>query len=395
MEKIRRLLNPIRDYAWGSRTALAELTGRAAPTPGPEAELWMGAHPAAPSRVATSDGEVTLREWIARDAVAALGAGVAERFDGELPFLLKVLAAEAPLSLQTHPSARQARAGFDREEAAGVDRDAPTRSYRDPRAKPELVCALGPFDALCGFRPEGEIDAGLAALGAPAEAARAALGQGIGACFEALWRDVEARSALAHAAAAFAREGEGEDWALVRRLCQAYPGDIGVLAPLLLRRHRLDAGEALFLPAGQLHAYLGGVAVEVMANSDNVLRGGLTPKHVDVPELLAALDPSSEAPPRRRPEAQPNGTAVYPTPASAFELAVVRVHEGSPFDADAAHGVEIWLCVEGQARIRGPVAPGAERISRGEAVWVPAAAPPYGLEGAATFYRAGVPAAGR
>ena len=393
MDRIRAMRNPIRDYAWGSTTAIARLQGRPTPSAGPEAELWMGAHPAAPSALDVDGASVSLVDWIARDSVAALGAEAAERFGAELPFLLKVLAADAPLSVQAHPSEAQARAGFAREEAAGLALDAPNRSYRDPHAKPELVCALGPFDALCGFRPADEIDAGLAALGAPARAARDALGQGIAAAFEALWSDAAHYGALAAAAADAAARRSGDDWALVARLAAAHPRDVGVLAPLLLRRFGLAEGEALFLPAGQLHAYLGGVAVEVMASSDNVLRGGLTPKHMDVPELLRALDASTDPPPRRRPQPGPDGAGTYDTPASAFELAVIELSAGQAFRADVAHGVEILLCVAGEARLSGPVAEGAERLAAGASVFVPAAAPAYGLEGEGRVYRARIPRA--
>ncbi|MFQ5418111.1 MAG: mannose-6-phosphate isomerase, class I, partial [Myxococcota bacterium] len=157
MDRVRLLRNPIREYAWGSHTALAELLGAPSPSAQPQAELWMGAHREAPSRVRAGSDEPPLADWIARDAIAVLGPEVARHFGGELPFLLKILAAARPLSLQTHPDAQQARKGFERENAAGVAAGAPNRSFRDPNPKPELVCALTQFTALCGFRPIDDI----------------------------------------------------------------------------------------------------------------------------------------------------------------------------------------------------------------------------------------------
>ncbi|MHC4473979.1 MAG: mannose-6-phosphate isomerase, class I, partial [Planctomycetota bacterium] len=168
MDRIRRLRNPIRDYAWGSKTALAQMQGRPSPTASPEAELWMGAHPLFPSEVEVDSGWLPLSEWIRRDPAALLGEETVRRFGGKLPFLFKVLAAERALSIQAHPDAEQARAGFERENAAGLALEDPRRNYRDANPKPELICALTRFVALCGFRPTQEIAADLDALGVPA-----------------------------------------------------------------------------------------------------------------------------------------------------------------------------------------------------------------------------------
>ena len=164
---IALLENPIQEYAWGSRTAIAELLGRSTPAPRPQAEMWMGAHPRAPSRVRLDGRRLSLIEWIERNPDEVLGAAVRERFAGRLPFLFKVLAVERPLSIQAHPDARQAREGFAREEELGIVRDAPERCYRDRSHKPELICALTPFRALRGFRSVAQIRALLDALDAP------------------------------------------------------------------------------------------------------------------------------------------------------------------------------------------------------------------------------------
>jgi mannose-6-phosphate isomerase len=396
MHRIRRLRNPIRDYAWGSRTALAELSGRPHPTARPEAELWMGAHPAAPSHVWDGTDWVPLTEWIRRDPAAVLGPEVARGFGGELPFLFKVLAVARALSVQAHPDAAQARAGFEREERAGIPRGDPGRVYRDPNPKPELICALTRFTALCGFRDTAEIARGLEGLGLPelsdtAHVLRAAPGRE-GLC-RALRSVLEAPAELAAAAAAAAqrRAGDAPEYRCAAELGRQHPGDPGLLAPLWLQSIELSPGQALFLPAGELHTYLEGTAVEILANSDNVLRGGLTEKPVDVPELIAILTYRSEPVPRIEPRPEGPGLRIYPTPAREFELGLISVAHDAPHAGRARHPVEILLCTRGAAVIEGAVAPAAERLSRGDAVLVPAAAGAYGLRGDATVYRASVP----
>ncbi len=394
-----RLRNPIRNYAWGSRTALAELTGRAAPTAEPEAELWMGAHRAAPSQVEVRSGLVSLPDWIRRDPLASLGAEAARRFGGELPFLLKVLACDAPLSLQVHPDAGQARRGFERENAAGLALDDPKRSYRDPHPKPELVCALTPFRALCGFRELAEIGARFEALEVPelTERMRALAGDDERSRLESLFTSLyaappEDRAGLARAVAeAVARRSAGDlacAWAA--ELARQYPGDVGVLAPLLLNTVELAPGEALFLSPGELHSYLSGVAVEVMASSDNVLRGGLTPKHVDVPELLATLSFRAGPPSRVEPRPLAPGVGVYHTPNAHFVLSVLSPSAESPVESVGSGSVEILLCVRGDAEVRDRGGEGL-MLRRGESALVPAGAAGYRVTGEALLYRAGVP----
>jgi mannose-6-phosphate isomerase len=400
MDRIRPLRNPIRDYAWGSRTALAELQGRPAPTDAPEAELWMGAHPSAPSQVRVDASWVSLLDWIARDPAGVLGREVAVRFHGELPFLMKVLAPERALSIQTHPDAARARVGFERENAAGLAADDPQRCYRDPNPKPELICALTSFDALCGFRPLDEIAEGLAALAAPSlEPALAALRarsdrEGLTALFsDVMTRAPGERERMADevSEAAAAGRGEAKSRALVLELADQHPGDPGVLAPVLLNRVQLRPGQALFLPAGELHAYLRGVGVELMANSDNVLRGGLTEKHVDVPELLETLTFSTGSPPLLSPRETQPGRAVYDTPAREFALAVLRPKKNRPVECDGPRTVEILLCTEGEATLCDAAGGEAAKLLQGQAALVPAAVARYRVEGQATVYAAGVP----
>lgn len=397
MQPIAPLRGVVRHYAWGSRSFIPELLGQVAPAREPHAELWLGAHPTGPSRVATEAGEVLLDAFIARDPVGVLGADVARRFEGALPFLLKVLAAEQPLSLQAHPSAEQARAGFERENASGVPLDAEHRCYRDPNAKPELICALTRFTALCGFRPLPELLGHLEALGTPelqecAAILRARGEAGLEACFRALWTlGPAARARAVERAVACAREGRGAHAPWVLRLAEAHPDDIGVLAPLLLNLIELEPGEALFLEAGCLHSYLEGVGVELMASSDNVLRGGLTRKHVDVPALLDTLVFRGGRVAPLQPASISGSELRYETPAREFALSLVRTAPGTPYVAPPRRGVEILLCTEGEGRISPGGAGAGLAVRRGSAWLVPAAAGAYRIEGACSIWKAGVP----
>jgi mannose-6-phosphate isomerase len=392
------LAGVIQPYTWGSRTFVAALQGRPTPSPTPEAELWLGAHPVGPSTILEPGGaRRSLLDRIREAPERELGAEVARRF-GALPFLLKVLAADEPLSLQTHPSAERAREGFARENAAGIPIDAPSRTYKDASHKPELVVALTPFEALSGFRNTADAIALLGDLAiaelAPALAKLRASPNpaGLRAFFETVMRappDARARMVEQTCASCTKHRGRFEAecaWAL--RLARRYPGDPGVVAALLLNYVRLAPGEGLFLPAGNLHAYLGGAAIEVMAASDNVLRGGLTPKHVDVEELLrvVSFEPYAPSIVRGRPAAPRE--LVWDTPAEEFALARVDV------DGDASHAVggpEILLCIEGEVTIRVPAKPDALAISRGQAAFVSASDVSYALSGRGALFRASVP----
>ncbi len=335
---------PVRTYAWGSRTRIAELQCRPTPTAEPEAEMWVGAHPADPATVAG----VPLTERIAADPPRVLGRAVVERFGERLPYLVKLLAAERPLSLQAHPDAAQAAAGFAAEEAAGVPRSAPHRRYVDPYHKPELLVAVSPFRALYGFRHPRESARRLEGLGVPElRPVVAALDDGDLA--DAVVRLLDSPGELVDAAAEAAAHTEG--YALVTELARAYPGDPGVLVALLLHEVALAPGQAVFVPAGHLHLYLGGTAVEVMAASDNVLRGGLTSKHVDVAELLKVVrfEPVDE--PVRRPEPVAPGVVSWPVPVAEFAVQRVTVGDGLPSVEVAAPGPRTALCVAGTVTV--------------------------------------------
>ncbi|MHA6805594.1 mannose-6-phosphate isomerase, class I [Salinifilum ghardaiensis] len=387
------LRNAVRPYAWGSRTAIAELLGRPAPAPHPEAELWMGAHPQDPSRVVRADGsEVSLLSLLQDDPDHHLGEQCVRRWGERLPFLFKVLAADEPLSLQAHPSAEQAAAGFAREEAAGIPRNAPNRNYPDPTAKPELVCALTEFHALAGFRDAQRTVRLLDALDVPdlrphRDLLAAQPGPaGLRALFttwitlpEHFLRQVLPQ--LLDACVAHVRQhGEfAAECRTVLELGEAYPNDAGVLASLLLNRLVLQPGEAIFLPAGNLHAYLRGTALEILANSDNILRCGLTPKHVDVPELLRVLDFGCGDMRVLKGESLDANRMVYPVGTDEFELCRLdwTEAESSAVELGAA-SPQILLCTRGGVRLRRAGARGGHRVDlpRGRSVWLPAGDPP-------------------
>ena len=330
------------------------------------------------------------------DPVGLLGAEVCDRFGNELPFLFKVLAAAEPLSIQAHPNQEQARAGWARENAEGIPLDAPRRNYRDPNHKPELVCALTPFVALKGFRPLAATVRSLEPLARPElkqevarlarEASPAAL-RGLLARLMTLDPD-ERAPLLQRAAAEAARRAQDPGWGWVKRLLEKYPGDVGALAPLYLNLVTLEPGEALFLPAGELHAYLEGTALEIMANSDNVLRGGLTPKHVELEELLSTLVFEPQELVVLKPEALSPGETSFRTPAREFELGFLDIAPGRPH-AGSGGRVQILLQLSGRGRL---AAGGRETLlERGQSVLVPAATSSYTLEGEGRVARARVP----
>lgn len=390
-----RLDNPIMDYAWGSHEAIAALQGRPVPSPRPEAELWLGAHPKAPSRV---EGR-SLAEIIQADPVGVLGAATAATYDGRLPFLLKLLAAAEPLSIQAHPDAGQALAGFAREEAAGLPLDDPRRNYRDQSAKPEVIYALSEFWALSGFRPREELlelldAAGLDELAPETRDLRELPGRdGLRGFFAATLTLPEARRArlldqLAAAARGSLADRPEGPW--LERIAARYPDDAGLLGVLLLNLVRLAPGQALASGARCLHAYLEGFGVELMANSDNVLRGGLTPKHVDVPELLDILDFRHETPAVLDLEGRG-----YRCPTGEFRLDVLRPADGGAWTSPCVHGLDILLSLGG-----GPCVVRDERLGEavdllpGAACAVTADTGAYTVRGGARVARASTPVPG-
>lgn len=371
---MKRLRGTIRHYPWGDLKALATILGHT-PTGEPEAEYWLGAHPADPSVVLDAAGHeddpVTLDQLIAADTRRHLGPDVADQF-GELPFLLKILGVAQPLSIQAHPSSRQAAAGFEREEAAGIPIDSPVRNYRDRSHKPELLCALTPVEAKCGFRSVAGLRHIASLFASPLlesffspvhdnDVADEAVIRGLVGDLlsrsdgevESLVTELvdECRRLMASDQPALPRGVINQDeldrtlhWTLVAR--DHFGADVGVVMALLLNHIRLEPGQALYLDAGNVHAYLSGVGVELMANSDNVLRCGLTSKHVDPAELMVVAD-FEPRPPRIETAADP--VHRFRTPAPEFSL--VRLAAG-PADGTewlncVANGPEILLVTGG------------------------------------------------
>lgn len=386
---MKALVNRVQPYAWGSDSVIAHLQRRPVPAPGPEAELWMGAHPSAPSRLASTGASdpVALTDVIAADPTGVLGRGVTDRFGVRLPYLLKILAAAAPLSLQVHPDAEQARAGFTAEERA----QPVLRNYVDPFHKPELLVALTDFDALCGFRDPEESAHTLAKLDVAALApVLAALRDGptedrLRTAVQRLltWPPGE-RPPVVAAVGERARE---IGLALPESLARAYPDDMGVVLALLLNEVRLRAGEAIFMPAGNLHSYLQGTGVEVMAASDNVLRCGLTNKHVDVRETTRILRYEVLEHPVVPPRALAPGLVTWA--AAVREFALVRATAMQTPVTIPGTGPRIVVCVRETARLR--AGRDSATVPGGESVFVTAHEPEVVLEGAgAVVFQASV-----
>jgi mannose-6-phosphate isomerase len=408
------LLQPvIRPYAWGSRDGIAGLQGRPVPASGPEAELWMGAHQSAPSSVERDGRAATLDDLIAADPARELGPRCVARFGSRLPFLLKVLSAAKALSIQVHPSRAQAQAGFAAENERGLAPGDPARNYVDDWPKPELLCALTPFEVLAGLRDPADAAAFLRALDVP-ELRPLAADLAAAAEFSAVARlsasagPASAGPAVPGLAAAAGLEGSeavagalasilcwpagsrerlvGDVAAACARLAPAggpyaaacaaavrvagdHPGDLGVAALPLLRHAVLLPGQAVFMPAGGLHAYLHGTGIEVLANSDNVVRAGLTGKHVDVPELLKLLDPAIPVP-VLSPRQVAAGVSRWDTPAPEFGLYLID--PGAEVIALPGAGPRIVLCTEGSVVLRAESGD-AVKASRGESCFVSAA----------------------
>lgn len=371
------LRNPLKNYPWGSRTALAQFEERA-PSGDPEAERWFGTHALGCSSVLLNGTEQALTEL--------------RRSHGsqpELPFLLKLLAAGQPLSLQAHPNPAQALEGYARETALGLPLDAPHRSYKDQHAKPEIIVALTPFDALSGFRPMQDIASALGGSGIAYlddsihQAATLGDEHGQRMLFSTWMADRQGalRDAFVSFSALAPTLLPPQTYAWWKRASEAFPGDATAMIALLLEFVQLAPGEAIFLPAGNLHAYLGGLGVELMGPSDNVLRGGMTPKHIDVDELTRVLLFSPFRPRILRAEPIADGPAVWPTPDAPFRLAL----ESAGMQEQgwlANSNDEIVLCISGQMHF------GEQALKAGDAVYIEASAPPSTVRGAARWVRA-------
>ncbi len=391
---VDRLECTMMPYAWGSRTAMADLMGRPSPSSAPEAELWMGAHPMAPSTLSRNGEKRGLADVIAGAPTSELGAEVEASYGPRLPFLMKLLAAGQPLSLQAHPNAEQAKRGFAEEERRGIPRDAANRSYKDTSHKPELLCALVPVEALCGFRRVSETlrlfdELAVRELEPVLTPLRNVPGpEGLGEMFDTLMtmqKDEGARvvaatvnacqKAVAAGSARFQRE-----YAWATKLAALYPGDVGVVSALLSNLVQLAPDEALYLGAGNLHAYLSGFGVEIMASSDNVLRGGLTTKHVDVPELMRVLDFSDGPVAPIRAQVLDAHERVWETPAREFRLSRIDLDAGGEAVTRTSRGPEILLCTQGTVEIVPADGSAPVVLPPGASAFVPATTGDYAVQ---------------
>jgi mannose-6-phosphate isomerase len=394
------LNNTVQEYAWGSYTAIPELLGHHSPASAPQAELWMGAHPKAPSMAVCNGEQYSLLELVEKYPKAILGEKVAEKFQNRLPYLFKVLAAAKPLSIQAHPSLEQAKAGFERENRLGIPFNGFNRNYKDDNHKPECICALSAFWALNGFRKISAMISLLERVCPPGlEKPLGLLSEnpdpvGLKHFFHALMTmDRESQKRIVEDAVKNAQPVKEEDRAYqwMIDLNQEYPMDIGVFSPIILNLICLEPGQAMFLQAGTLHAYLEGVGIELMANSDNVLRGGLTPKFVDVKELLNVLH-FEEGDITILPMEKINSYEHrYESFAEEFALSVITVKTGTDDYIFDKRSVEILLCTDGDAVVADIVENKSVDIKKGMSILIPAAVEKYSIKGNAVFYKAAVP----
>ena len=393
------LENTFQHYPWGSKDGISTLLNFRNSENLPIAELWMGAHQSAPSRIKTADGPVLLNEAIRRNPDQFLGQSCRNRFGDTLPYLFKVLSAAHPLSIQVHPGKAQARSGFERENRRGIPLSSPERNYRDPNHKPEVILALTPFTALCGFRPVQETADLIRQTGIRELISSVASLEANGdyrVFLRELWSLPETGTQkvlddlsrlLETVPGKDLSDASRHPLSAVRMLADEYPGDIGILSPLYLNTVTLNSGEALYLSEGVLHAYLSGTGIELMANSDNVLRGGLTQKHIDVPELLSVVSPDTHTP-RRLVPVSDTTLSRYPSPAEEFELLLVQL-EGSPLTTNFS-APTIVLVTHGMldiADVSGYTSP----LPRGTSIFIPAGSGPITLSGEGIAYLATVP----
>lgn len=351
----------VQHYAWGAKDAIPELLGISNADERPFAELWIGAHPDLPAQVVT-DGTIPLDRYIEDDPDGILGPHASRRFDGQLPFLLKILSAAEPLSIQVHPDASQALEGFNRENEEAIPAHDPRRNYHDPYHKPELLCALTPFYALRGFRPLHDIRetlaaipelAGLAPDFEPDESGLAQWYRGVMKLGQDQVDEILlplVRRLAAESLRVPFRKDQPEYWVLRAHEAFSTDGhaDRGLFSIFLLNLLRLEPGQAIFLPAGELHAYLRGTGVEIMANSNNVLRGGLTPKHVDVDELLRIGVFRGARPQILQSVPRPSEpTVCFEPPVDEFRLCRTLLEPGQTLTRPAEHGVELAIVLRG------------------------------------------------
>lgn len=356
MDSFYLMKNRIKDYAWGHSSYIPRLLGLDWPDGKPAAEMWMGAHSSATSMILVAGKWIELDGWIADHSILALGAERAERCKG-LPYLFKLLAAEKSLSIQVHPDKQIAEEGFRRENQGSVGLHSPKRNYKDDNHKPEMLMALTPFTLMTGFRSpdsivknfhpivQGSMFSGFHEM--ILRYADYSESEWLTMFYEKIFSLSGSRCDVLIERAVQMVDSVNE-WELLQRkwilrLFEQHPSDIGVLAPLFLNVLEIQPGEALFQASKMLHAYLDGIGIELMANSDNVLRGGLSSKHVDIPELMRVLDFRPTVPHVLQSslwEQQRCSDAFYffPSPAQEFSLGLGIINEDVCGKACLSHG---------------------------------------------------------
>jgi mannose-6-phosphate isomerase len=407
MNHIFKLKNHIKQYDWGSPDWLPQLLGVDNKERKPWAELWMGIHQEGPSEIEYEGAAIGLSELINQEPCRYLGSEIGSRF-GTLPFLFKALAAGKPLSIQAHPSLVQAQAGWDRENQAGIPLKASNRNYKDPNHKPEILCALRDFRAMSGFRECPEIVKRLEMLAEfGPDSTQTALGslsriltssdeqpQRLRMFFKALFslssavkRELSVCVKTYQEALVKAHPEYSREWETAAYFAELYPGDPAAIAPLYLNVIDLRPGQAIYIPAGILHAYISGFGVELMANSDNVLRGGLTSKHIDLEELLHILDFTPFNPEILNPQ----GT-IYPTSCKEFTLSVMTGLNNNPLYCHTKAGPAIVLVTQGTLTIRYLNSSEVCVLKQGESAFISAldAQEFYVFQGDCTLYAATV-----
>ncbi len=400
LKHIEKLTNKIQNYAWGSHTAIPELMNKESVSDVPQAELWLGAHPKASSEIIINGKHKTIIKIIEESPNDILGKKTAAKFNNRLPYLFKILAAAKPLSIQAHPNKAMAVKGYDQENKNRIPIDAHNRNYKDNNHKPELICALTPFWALNGFRKIKDIIRLLEQINYKGLNGYNVLKkeqnfQAFKHFFNELMimQPVLQKNIIEQAvknAENLSNDNIIFEW--IVKLNNEYPLDVGVLSPILLNLIYLKPEQAMFLQAGTLHAYLGGTCIELMANSDNVLRGGLTPKHVDVPELLKNLDFNTQDVKIILPEeSNIKYEKIYKTDADEFILSVIILKNGDRYASPIKRSAEIIICTNGKGEISEEQLEKKILIQKGESVIIPAVVKKYYINGNATLYKAGVP----
>ncbi|QEK07506.1 mannose-6-phosphate isomerase, class I [Treponema phagedenis] len=402
MRYFYKLDNTIRTYSWGSKQGIASVLGKKNISNDPWAELWMGAHPAAPSMIDKADGKVSLLSLIEANQELLLGKKTAAAF-GSLSFLFKILSAGSPLSIQVHPNSEQAKKGFARENHANIPLDDYARNYKDENHKPEIMLALTPFTALCGFRKKEEtlhlfetlhIDF-FDALIQKTLRQNPSEDEFTGSFYENLLQENEGsvRSLLDNCKARIQKLSDGRSLSenpfnLALKLAAQYPSDSAILAPLYLNIIELNPGQAIYLSAGILHAYVEGTGLELMANSDNVLRAGLTGKHIDKKELLAITSVKSFSPVILTDDKK-DSLFSYKTPAKEFELSRLSIKNKKTHIQLAA--AVIILVTEGRIIVTDKSGNESSDLSQGDSLFIGAGAEELFVEGEGTAYIAGIP----